>query len=240
VVDSSEARGSRAAVFLAVSLLGAGSVVSAPAAEADEAPRTLYLIRHGQYDHGDERPPDVGKGLVPLGVAQSRLLASRLRAIPVTMGSLFSSTFTRAHETAKIIAEEFPPLEVQATPLLCECTPPTRRADVMEELEPGEADSCRARLEEAFSSFFVPSQDGERHDIVVCHGNVIRYFITRVLGVDPEAWLGMTLGNCSLTIVRIRPGGAMSLLAAGDVGHLPPNLQSGLSSEAKPLEAPAD
>ena len=30
--------------------------------------RTLYLIRHGDYDHEDDRDPDVGKALVPLGV----------------------------------------------------------------------------------------------------------------------------------------------------------------------------
>ena len=34
--------------------------------------RTLFLIRHGQYDHDDDRSSDIGKALVPLGIAQSK------------------------------------------------------------------------------------------------------------------------------------------------------------------------
>ena len=48
--------------------------------------RTLYLIRHGQYDHDDKRDPDIGKNLVSLGIAQSRLVATRLRSLPVNTG----------------------------------------------------------------------------------------------------------------------------------------------------------
>jgi serine/threonine-protein phosphatase PGAM5 len=38
------------------------------------------------------------------------------------------------------------------------------------------------------------------------------------------AWLGMSIGNCSLTVVTINADGSMKLLSYGDVGHLPPNL----------------
>ena len=59
-----------------------------------------YLIRHGQYDHADKRDEYIGRGLVPLGIAQARLLAARLRAMPVEFTSLTSSTMTRARQTA--------------------------------------------------------------------------------------------------------------------------------------------
>ena len=84
----------------------------------------------------------------------------------------------------------------------------------------------------------MPSPDGNRHDIVVCHGNVIRYFVTRALEVDPEAWLGMSLANCSLTVIRINADGTKKLLAIGDVGHIPPNLQSGLDRNDRTLAIP--
>ncbi len=58
--------------------------------------RTLYLIRHGQYDHDDDRDPDIGKALIPLGIAQSKLVANRLKSLPVKMSALISSTMTRA------------------------------------------------------------------------------------------------------------------------------------------------
>ena len=85
--------------------------------------RTLYLIRHGQYDHDDDRDPDIGKALIPLGIAQSRLVAGRLKSLPVTMNSLISSTMTRARQTAMIINQDFPELELRQTRLIRECTP---------------------------------------------------------------------------------------------------------------------
>jgi len=233
------------AVGLAVSWLAALGLAWLPpsvhAGEGDEASvRTLYLIRHGHYDHEDDADPDVGKALTPLGVAQARLVAARLRSIPVTMTGLHSSTMTRARQTARVINEDFPGLEHQRTRILRECTPTTWRQDIMAKVEPGEAESCEEQLEKAWAEFFVPSRDGERHDIVVCHGNVIRYFVTKVLGVDTQSWLRMSIGNCSVTIVRIQPDGAMKLLGYADVGHLPPNMQTGLYYDTKDLNASSE
>lgn len=75
--------------------------------------RTVYLIRHGDYDHDDERDLDIGKALVPLGVAQARIVGARLRGMPVEMSSLHSSTMTRARQTALVIDDEFPELELE-------------------------------------------------------------------------------------------------------------------------------
>lgn len=202
------------------------SVVCAEDAEKNDGVRTLYLIRHGDYDHEDERDPDVGRALVPLGVAQAKLVGARLRGMPVDMTSLHSSTMTRARETALVIGEEFPDLELRTSRLIRECTPPTWRQDIMAEETEADLKACVENLEEAYPLYFAPSPDADRHDIIVCHGNVIRYFVTKVLGVDTNAWLRMSIGNCSLTVVKIKADGSMKLLTYGDVGHLPPNLQT--------------
>ncbi len=154
------------------------------------------------------------------------MVAARLRSLPVKITALHSSTMTRARQTAAVINQEFPELELHQTRLLRECTPPTWRKDIMDDMEEGEAEQCRDQLEKAFAEYFVPSPDGDKHDVLVCHGNVIRYFVTKVLGVDTMSWLRMSIGNCSLTAVRINPDGSMRLLFFGDVGHLPPNLQT--------------
>ena len=60
--------------------------------------RTIYLIRHGQYNESDERDEFTGKGLVPLGIAQTKLLAARLKAMQIKFTSLISSTMTRANK----------------------------------------------------------------------------------------------------------------------------------------------
>mmetsp|Transcript_2928 Transcript_2928/g.4046 ORF Transcript_2928/g.4046 Transcript_2928/m.4046 type:complete len:93 (-) Transcript_2928:29-307(-) len=62
----------------------------------------------------------------------------------------------------------------------------------------------------------------EKHeyDIVVCHGNVIRYFALRALQLPPEAWLRLCTFNCSITYLVVRPTGSVSLRTLGDIGHL--------------------
>ena len=214
----------RAIVVAALLAVISVAVFAAEPESTGDGVRTVYLIRHGEYDHDDERDPDIGRGLVPLGVAQARILGSRLRALSVEMTSLHSSTMTRARETALVIGEEFPHLDLETSRLLSECTPPTWREDVMADEDPADVEACTKQLEEAFPIYLAPSPDADRHDIIVCHGNVIRYFVTKVLKVDTEAWLGMSIGNCSLTVVTINADGSMKLLSYSDVGHLPPNL----------------
>src|SRR6266853_4090346 len=99
-------------------------------------------------------------------------------------------------------------------------------AKVAKESDPKEAAACARRLDEAFKQFFVPAEGAARSDVVVCHGNVIRYFVTKALAVDTKAFLGMSVAHASLTVIRVRADGSMTVLAVGDVGHLPPNMQS--------------
>lgn len=188
-----------------------------------EPARTLYLIRHGEYDHDDQTcDPADECGLVALGRQQARLIAARLDAMPVTFTSLQASSMTRARETAAIIAERFPDLSLTLHDDVRECTPTTRRDDVMADLAPGEAAACDSTLGAAWARLAVPAPGpSDAHDIVVCHGNVIRWFVCRALAVDPQAWLGMSIANCSLTVIQIRADGSAKLIAFADSGHIP-------------------
>jgi serine/threonine-protein phosphatase PGAM5 len=189
--------------------------------------RTIYLIRHGYYNESDERDEFTGKGLTPLGIAQARLVSARLNGMAVHFTSLTSSTMTRAKQTAIVIKEDFPDLKLNKNELICECTPPSWRKDVMAGVDTVHRIECVENLEKAFKEFFTPSPDeNDKNDIIVCHGNVIRYFVTKVLNVDTMSWLQMSIGNCSLTIIRIQPDGSMKLVSFNDVGHIPPNLQT--------------
>ena len=189
---------------------------------------TLYLVRHGAYDTTARADPEIGPGLTPLGIAQARLIASRLHGLPTRsrLDSITSSTMTRARETAAVMHETLTDTPMRQTPLLSECTPPRSNAKVANESEPKEAAECARRLDEAFNQFLVPAAGAVRSDVLVCHGDVIRYFVMKALGVDTKAWLGMSVAHASLTVIRVRADGSMTVLAVGDVGHLPPNMQS--------------
>lgn len=215
--------------FPAAALLATLTVPCGPLARAaDEAAatgvRTLYLIRHGVYDEEDPRDPDVGRALTPEGEEQARLTGKRLAALGIRFDALHGSTMTRARQTAEIIGRE-----LGMTPALTreirECTPPTARADIMARQRAGGPDSCRATLDLAWARYFRPSPARDSVEVLVCHGNVIRYLVGRAIGLDPMLWLNMTIGNCSVSVVQVRGDGAMRLLALGDVGHLPPATQ---------------
>ena len=210
----------------ACALLACLAALAAPARAvlptADKPIRNLYLVRHGEYVHDDTCDEYVGCELDSLGREQAALVAARLKAMPVTFTSLQCSPMTRARQTAAIIARSFPGLDPARHDDIHECTPPTRRQDVMAGLKPGEADECEAQLEAAAARLLVPATgDRDEHDIVVCHGNVIRWLVCRVLDVDPAAWLGMSIANCSVTIVQVRADGSCKLVSFADSGHIP-------------------
>ena len=220
----------RGAASVSCDASAAGDATSAAAAPQTAATppgtRTLYLIRHGLYDEDDPRDEAVGKGLTEDGRTQARMTGARLAALGVPFDTLWTSPFTRARETAAIIAQSLPGLTPRLAPELAECTPTTRRQDVMTTLAADEAEACRAQLEQAFARFFVPSPAGDRHELLVCHGNVIRWLWCRALGVETAAWLGMAIANCSITVIQIKPDGACKLYVFGDAAHLPVELQT--------------
>jgi serine/threonine-protein phosphatase PGAM5 len=204
--------------------------------------RTIYLIRHGFYNESDSKDEFVGKELTSLGIAQSRLIATRLKGIPVKFTSLTSSTMTRARQTAMVINQEFPELKLKQDELLGECTPPTWRKDIMAGVDTTERVKCVENFEKVFKEYFVSSPDkNDRNDIIVCHGNVIRYLVTKVLNVDTMSWLQMSITNCSLTIIRVLPDGTMKLDTFGDYGHIPENMRTftGGENEFKELLVPS-
>ncbi|HVU17518.1 MAG TPA: histidine phosphatase family protein [Candidatus Didemnitutus sp.] len=214
---------------LGVTLLGVGLTIPVAASESGATPhlRTIYLIRHGQAETSGRGDETAVNGLTNLGIAQAKLIGARLRGTPVVFDALISSPFLRARQTAAVIHESLPGLEVKYSELLHETLPRTRQVEVTKDMSPAELDEAEKQLNEAFVQFFQPVHETDRHEILVCHGNVIRYLVTKALGVDTQAWLGMGLANCSLTIIQVRPDGSCKVLAVGDTGHLPANLVSG-------------
>ncbi|WP_449424535.1 hypothetical protein [Rhodanobacter lindaniclasticus] len=55
--------------------------------------------------------------------------------------------------------------------------------------------ACKAQFDRLFARYFTPASGHERTELMVCHGNVIRNMVVRALGVDPQAWLEMSVGN---------------------------------------------
>ena len=208
-------------LFLAL-LVGA----LAPAQAADGPVHTLVLVRHGNYAPDPSVDENIGPHLSPIGVAQAHLAANALAALPRFDG-LYASPMQRARDTAAVIgADDFPDRKFEVVDDLAECTPPTPLGEVAKTEPPADMAACKARLDRLHARFFTAANGQDRSDLLVCHGNVIRYLVTRALGVDTGAWLAMSIGNASITTIRIDADGRAHVIAVGDVGHIPPAMRT--------------
>ncbi|KAE9551037.1 hypothetical protein FO519_005737 [Halicephalobus sp. NKZ332] len=189
------------------------------------ATRHIILIRHGQYVMNKDDPTE--KKLTLLGREQASLLGKRLAESGINFTSLTMSTMTRAMETAGLILEKMPALKSKSDSILEEGAPYPPEPDAVH-WRPSKKKffSEGARIEAAFRKYIhraSPTQKEDSWELVVCHANVIRYFICRALQFPPEGWLRMSLANCSITWITVRPNGNVSIRAVGDAGHISQN-----------------
>ena len=210
---------------------------SALATEAP-TPRTIVLVRHGHYAPDPKADEKIGPPLTQLGVAQARLAGARL-AGQEPYDAIFVSPLQRARDTAAVIAADLTGKQPKVLADLEECTPPTWRTEVTKDEKPEDMTACIAQLDRVFAAHFQPASGKPVRELMVCHGNVIRYLITKTLKVDTKAWLEMSVGHASFTTIRVEADGKLRLIAAGDVGHLPPYLLTGaLGDPERNLQVP--
>lgn len=185
--------------------------------------RILYLVRHGNFD-SETRPADgLGGSLTTLGRRQARLTAKRLSRLPID--AIYHSDLRRAAETAAIIAEQFPAAPFRMSRLLRECVPgaPLVFPEYFQSLPPAELQRDRAQAERAYAKFFRLNRRGERREVLVCHGNLIRYLLSRVMQAPPEIWGNLDVRQGSVSEVELQAEW-QRVNAVGDVGHMPPEL----------------
>lgn len=191
------------------------------------ASRHLFLVRHGQYHNNQKLEKD--RRLTRIGREQLKHTGNRLREIGVTYSKLISSTMKRAQESAEIILNhignsdlpmESDSLLEEGAPIVPEPPLPNWTPNQKQYQTDGE------RIETAFRKYFRKadnSQSNDVNEIIVCHANVIRYFVCRALEVQPEAWLRMWLNHGSITWLTIKPSGRVVLNAMGASGYMPPS-----------------
>ncbi|XP_032665535.1 serine/threonine-protein phosphatase PGAM5, mitochondrial isoform X2 [Odontomachus brunneus] len=187
--------------------------------------RHILLIRHGQY-HTDGKT-DIDRMLTDLGRKQADATGKRLAELNLPYSLIVRSTMTRALETSRIIEKNLLTIPVEDDSLLVEGAPIPPEPPIghwRSEKHDG------PRIEAAFRKYFHradPSQENDSYTILVCHANVIRYFVCRALQFPPEAWLRICLKHASITWLCIFPNGRVTLFCLGDTGHMiPQNITS--------------
>lgn len=201
-----------------------------PSSEQDngkpKATRNILLIRHSQYNLSGLC--DKERILTPLGREQAEFTGKRLAALGLKYDVLVHSSMARAIETANIIGKHLSGLGVElvSCDLLREGAPIEPVPPVTHWKPDAVYHEDGARIEAAFRRYIHradPMQKEDSYEIIVCHANVIRYFVCRALQFPPEGWLRMGLNNGSITWLTIRPSGRVALRTLGDSGFMPPD-----------------
>jgi serine/threonine-protein phosphatase PGAM5 len=168
----------------------------------------------------------------------------------VKISRVVCSDVPRARQSAEIIAAELGMEIAEVDPVLAEGTPCLHFPGAERQLRStGEARLLRdsARIEYAFRKYCHRSCDlstprkmqevteaysgrqvdekvekdaAVTYEVVVCHMNVIRYFVLRALQLPPEAWLRLRGDNGGITELIFYPEGKVSLSRFADTGHL--------------------
>lgn len=204
----------------------------------------LFFVRHGESTYNAKRMHQHGQ--VPLsetGMKQARFVAKRFRTLPIEV--IISSTYTRARQTAEVIAEETQ-REIEETPLLQELKRPSeienlfyddsKAVAIRKLLKDHEHDPLWHYADEenffdlrnratAFLSFLEKRK--ENNIAVVTHEHVIRT-ITGVMAFgdtftqDISEYLEktFTLTNTGITLCEKSREGRWHILTWNDFAHL--------------------
>jgi probable phosphoglycerate mutase len=171
-------------------------------------PRTeLILVRHGMQRHTlAEESRSGGPRLSDLGVRQAQAVAEYFAGHEIA--ALYCSTITRAHDTARAIADRhpadlvpdawpelreidiygesadrFPAADVQAK--AAEEFHRTRRWDAFPHTEG--SDRFRKRILDAVTT--IADKHPDESVVIVCHGGAISSLLSAVLGIDEDMWV---------------------------------------------------
>jgi len=192
------------------------------------AVRTIYLVRHGHYESWNNESVKGEGHITPIGRQQALSTSKRIAAIPFT--AVYCSSLNRARETCELVVNGRPDTEIRTSTLLQEVLPviPGRWEPFLKDYSQNDLVADRDRAEVAYSRHFISAVGKDKCDLIVAHGNLIRFFVCRVLDVDVKSWGYMDIDHCSISVVRINHNGWTQLVRLNDTAHLPDALVGSL------------
>ena len=192
--------------------------------------RYLYLVRHGEQVDAEFGLPE--GPLSDRGRTQASLVADRLSR--VTFDAAYTSPMQRASETAEVMTERLGLDAASPSALLMDCIPSGQSPDMPASFESfygGVSEETiqagEAQMADAVAEWFARSID-DRHELLVTHNFVIAWFVREALGAAAWRWIGHNQAHAGLTIIRVRTAKPPVLISHNDVGHLPPDILTGL------------
>ena len=151
----------------------------------------LFLIRHEHTEviNGEAK-------LSEKGILQSKKLTKKLRDLKID--KIYSSDLERAKETAKEYSENF--VEDKR---LREVYRVLVGGPKKEGTSPNRESEDKKRADDFFNEII----ENEGNFAIFCHGNIIRYFLNKIIKSKENLWKNLVLDNCSISIIEKNENG---------------------------------
>lgn len=185
---------------------------------------TLYLIRHGHYDHiGHADEERSTYSLSELGRGQIEALSERLKSH--TIKKVYTSEITRAKESGQIIAERLH-LPIESTPILNELGFFVSPQEIIT-FERDEAqyqqvvEDLSAATHRAVEFLQKVGRENMGETVaVVCHGNIIRSIVGQALKAEIDSIIRLQIDPASLSVLEYDGADLFRLIRLNDTCHL--------------------
>ncbi len=169
----------------------------------------IFLIRHGEAEKADKDP-----SLSEKGILQARNVAGFLKDIKINHS--FTSNLARAKQTF----EEYRKVDslsiVEHTEDLNEIYRVIIGGPEKEGTSQGREEKDMIRADKFFER--LRSMKSQNVALFI-HGNIIRYYLSKAMGVDPrKLWKGMVISPGSISIIEIE-GKILQVKAVNLYGH---------------------
>jgi len=152
----------------------------------------IYLIRHGEADSKIEGAPLTKRGLEEAEIVANELLNYQVERV-------YFSDLLRAKQTAEAYLKLNPKIKN-----VCE----ERLREIYRFLIGGPEKigtskdrkiNDKKRADEIFEEILKKEEDVA----IFCHGNIIRYYLNKVLKSKENIWEYLTIDNCSISIISL-------------------------------------
>ena len=178
----------------------------------------IILIRHGETEANisdNAKPILTNKGKHQISELAKRLKTSKIDVI-------YSSNLERASLTAKEIQENNKNLELIKTEELQEIYRLIIGGAPKEGTRPNRFEEDLERAENFWEKML---KWKFKNVAVVCHGNLIRFFLSKAIGAPPKYFHNIEIDPASVSIINIEKDKSKIVLV-NDIAHIPKELLS--------------
>ena len=176
----------------------------------------IILIRHGEADPKIENTPLTNKGFL-----EAKSVAKELKKH--SFKKIYSSNLLRAKQTC----EEFTKDYIEDGRLR-EIYRVLIGGPIKEGTSKDREINDRKRVDELFEELLKTEEDV----ILFCHGNIIRYYLNKVLNSKENLWETMTINNCSISILEFN-NDLLEIKEINLISHLPKDILEEISNSKK-------